>query len=715
MSFSMKIVVGLLLGVALGLFLGEPAGHLGPWGEAFIGLLQMTVLPYIVISLVTNIGRLSLTRGRRLVRIMAVTLVGLLAVGLLLVVVSPLALPLWETGSFFSTSLVEVPEAINFLEIYIPSNPFASLANNVVPAVVLFSILLGVGLMAVEGKDRLLAPMDALGEGLNRVNKLVIKLTPAGIFCIAASTAGSLTWAEVTRLQAYLVLYTAFGALLLFLVLPAIISAFTPFRYREIFSVSKDTLITIFATGKIIVVLPQLVESVTDLYARHDLLDEERTSAAEIIMPLAYPFPNLGTLTIMMFVPFAAWYAGIQVDIPGKVAFLGALLPSSFVSPVLGIPFLLDLLRIPQDMFELFVISTVYTDRVRVAVGGMHLLALTVIAVGYLSGIARLDTARALRGGAASLLVLAAIIGATRGVVATAMDDVARSQPGLVDLHFMEPTRPAVDHRDDRPPPLPAFPGSRLDAVRARGFLRVAYKRDALPFAFVNADGESVGLEIELMHRLTRDLGVDLELVRIGSDEIVPVLESGVADIVVGGIVITPAMSRAVRFAGPYMHETAAFLVPDDRRTEFSSEASVRRMTDLTLGVATAGPDVSPLFTDRLPNATLVHIPSPRAFLRGERPDIDALLFGAESGAAWTMVYPQFAVAVPMPRVSQAGVGLPIAAGAEEWDEFLSNWLDSAVLRGDLEHLFDHWILGGGVEPTEPRWSLIRDVLGWVD
>jgi hypothetical protein len=38
------------------------------------------------------------------------------------------------------------------------------------------------------------------------------------------------------------------------------------------------------------------------------------------------------------------------------------------------------------------------------------------------------------------------------------------------------------------------------------------------------------------------------------------------------------------------------------------------------------------------------------------------------------------------------------------------------VVKGKLvEELFDHWILGRGAEEKQPRWSIIRDVMGWVD
>ena len=66
MSLSARILAGLLLGVATGLFVGEPAGVLEVAGDAFIRLLQMIVLPYIVVSLIAGLGRLDLVDAKRL-------------------------------------------------------------------------------------------------------------------------------------------------------------------------------------------------------------------------------------------------------------------------------------------------------------------------------------------------------------------------------------------------------------------------------------------------------------------------------------------------------------------------------------------------------------------------------------------------------------------------------------------------------------------------
>jgi ABC-type amino acid transport substrate-binding protein len=46
---------------------------------------------------------------------------------------------------------------------------------------------------------------------------------------------------------------------------------------------------------------------------------------------------------------------------------------------------------------------------------------------------------------------------------------------------------------------------------------------------------------------------------------------------------------------------------------------------------------------------------------------------------------------------------------------FLNRWIDLKQKNGTIQKLFDHWILGEGAEDTGPRWSIIRDVLHWVD
>jgi Na+/H+-dicarboxylate symporter len=66
MSAFTRVILGLLLGVFTGLFFGELAGSLEIFGEACIRLLQMTVLPYILVSLIGGLGRLNANIAQRI-------------------------------------------------------------------------------------------------------------------------------------------------------------------------------------------------------------------------------------------------------------------------------------------------------------------------------------------------------------------------------------------------------------------------------------------------------------------------------------------------------------------------------------------------------------------------------------------------------------------------------------------------------------------------
>jgi len=89
-----------------------------------------------------------------------------------------------------------------------------------VSAAVLFSILLGTGIGGIPGKEGLLRALDVIADGLNVINKMIIKLTPIGVFAIAAGTSGTISLTEVDKLQAYLITYTLIALAMSFVVLP---------------------------------------------------------------------------------------------------------------------------------------------------------------------------------------------------------------------------------------------------------------------------------------------------------------------------------------------------------------------------------------------------------------------------------------------------------------------------------------------------------------
>jgi len=718
-SLSAQILVGLVAGVACGLFFGEICAPLSVLGDAFIGLLQMTVLPYIVLSLLVNLGRLSLEKGRRMVAAGLAVLGVFTLLGIAAVVVAPLALPEWETASFFSSGLVEPPATVDLVALYIPTNPFASLAGNVVPAVVLFSIMVGVALSRLPGTESLLDNMNVLASALNRVNTMVVKLTPIGVFAIAAATAGTMTLEEIGRLQAYLLLYSGMVVVLAFWVVPSIVEACTPFKARRVLRVSRSTLLTIFATGKIIVVLPQLIDNVKELFREADLGSEEVDSSAEVLMPLAYPFPNLGTIAIMVFVPFSAWFLGMILSAGDWLVLAGAGVLSSFVAPVVGIPFLMDLLRIPSDMFQLFVISTVYTDRIRVVLGAVSLLALTTLVTATLTGSLKIRKRRLLRTAVVTAVIAIVGIIGVRTYLGISFRDAYTADQALVHMHNL--TRETARVRtflDTLPPPLQHEPGrSRLGEILDRGdrgLLRVGFFPDRLPFAFVNSEAQAVGLDLELARSLAESLGVDLELVRLERAGSLVRLTDGTCDLIMSGLILTPSKPLEGRFSHPYLDQTLAFLVPDHRRRDFASRQHLQQQRGLKIGVVASLADWAPRLTEYLPDAVVEVVDSPRSFVRGET-ELDAVLFTAEAGAAWTLLYPSFSVAIPQPDVVRVPMAYAMPPGEDELADYVNAWIDMIERDGTIDRLYAHWILGEGARSDTPRWSVIRDVLHWVE
>ncbi|HEU4345074.1 MAG TPA: cation:dicarboxylase symporter family transporter [Candidatus Binatia bacterium] len=98
MSSSTKIVVGLASGVFVGLLFGEHAGVLKVVADGFVKLLQMMVLPYITISIITSLGTLGCDQVKTLGLRAGAVLLGLWCFALIFTFLIPLAFPRHRNG-----------------------------------------------------------------------------------------------------------------------------------------------------------------------------------------------------------------------------------------------------------------------------------------------------------------------------------------------------------------------------------------------------------------------------------------------------------------------------------------------------------------------------------------------------------------------------------------------------------------------------------------
>ena len=154
-------------------------------------------------------------------------------------------------------------------------------------------------------------------------------------------------------------------------------------------------------------------------------------------------------------------------------------------------------------------------------------------------------------------------------------------------------------------------------------------------------------------------------------------------------------------------------MVKDHRRDEIANRVEERNYQ----GLRVAPPrDIQGAGYVRavLPGVEVVQIGSPREYFESGGEGADAIIWTAEAGSAWTLLYPHFSV-VPLRPITQIPLAYAVAPREAALAEYLSRWLE--VFKGTSfdERLYDHWILGKTAVPRSPRWSVLRNVLGWVE
>jgi hypothetical protein len=163
------------------------------------------------------------------------------------------------------------------------------------------------------------------------------------------------------------------------------------------------------------------------------------------------------------------------------------------------------------------------------------------------------------------------------------------------------------------------------------------------------------------------------------------------------------------------MDVTLGLVVPDYEVRNFRSLDALRQQEELRIGFV----DLSRGFVDRiraaLPQAELLELSTNQLYFDSDWDRLDALLISAESGSAFTLLYPEFEVVVPDGLQVSLPLFYVVGANDEEMKDFLEHWVTLRHKDGTVAEYYDHWILGKLATTAKPRWSIIRDVLHWVE
>ncbi|MFE8583701.1 dicarboxylate/amino acid:cation symporter [Sphingomonas sp. NCPPB 2930] len=308
-----RVIGGLLLGVALGLFWPEGAGAIRLVGELFVRLIKMLVVPVVLVTIAGGIATLGDPRrlgsiGLRTVGLFAATtLVAVsigMAMGLILrpgaamqladVVPHPLGAPVTPADQLLSI---------------VPINIVEALGRGDMLAIIFVAVLLGTGsVMAGEAGRPVVALLQGLSAVLLHIVRVVMEVTPFGVLALIAQAVavnGAALFVHVGWLALAVIIASLVQMLVVHAALVGLVAQLPVVRF---FRGIVDALIVAFSTASSSATLP------VALRVAQDNLGVSR-SVASTVLPLGASIGKDGTaMYVGLLGQFALQALGIVPD-----------------------------------------------------------------------------------------------------------------------------------------------------------------------------------------------------------------------------------------------------------------------------------------------------------------------------------------------------------------------------------------------------------------
>jgi ABC-type amino acid transport substrate-binding protein len=143
----------------------------------------------------------------------------------------------------------------------------------------------------------------------------------------------------------------------------------------------------------------------------------------------------------------------------------------------------------------------------------------------------------------------------------------------------------------------------------------------------------------------------------------------------------------------------------------------VQRLEAPRIGVLNLPSFVS-IAREYLPHATIVPLGSVQEvfeFFEHKGRDLDALFLTAETGSVLSLFHPEYTVAIPHPDIITVPLAYAMPHGERELRDIVNTWITLRKQDRTIASLYDRWILGQSAASKQPRWSVIRNVLHWIE
>lgn len=345
LSLATQIFIGLILGIIVGaIFYGNESAQnaLQPFGDIFLRMIKMIVVPIIVSSLIVavagvgdlkSVGKLG---AKSLSYFVVVTLIAI-AVGLISAnIIQPGAgvnmndLEQTDISTYVDTAETKQHESfVDTIVHIVPSNPIKAMVEGDMLAIIFFSVLFGLSIAAIGEKGLpVFRFFQGAAEGMFYLTNMIMKFAPIGVFALIGVTISKFGLSSLIPLGKLAL--SVYGTMIFFvIVILGLIAKLVGFSIFKLIKLLKEELILAFSTASSEAVLPRIMEKMEKAGCPKHI--------ATFVIPTGYSFNLDGsTLYQALAAIFIAQMYGIDLSAYEQITLMLVLMITS--KGIAGVP-----------------------------------------------------------------------------------------------------------------------------------------------------------------------------------------------------------------------------------------------------------------------------------------------------------------------------------------------------------------------------------------
>jgi glutamate transport system substrate-binding protein len=250
------------------------------------------------------------------------------------------------------------------------------------------------------------------------------------------------------------------------------------------------------------------------------------------------------------------------------------------------------------------------------------------------------------------------------------------------------------------------FPaGSTMAELQDAGEITIGVKFDVPPFGFKNPQTDAVeGFDVDLGQAIADELGVEPNFIEAISDNRIPFLVDGTADLILSTMTITTDRDAEIDFSIPYYVASGRVLVPED-----SDITGVEGLAGKTVCTATGSTYEENLATNA-PDAELRLVDTYSECLELIQTDaVDAV--STDDVILTGMIIQDDTLKLVGDGYTTEPYGAGIADGDTEFKEFVDGVISDYLSDGRWAAAYEKWIGQYTGETTDPPTMTLEEAL----